>query len=436
MSRKPLVSILLAVAAILAVRVPTADAHGDTIVPQVADGLNTDGTRFKTKFDISNLSADVSTSDESITDLRVLFFHQDGTPWSIGTNQGTGSDFTFSLYPFQTLRIETLGTGANLVSGYAIVRNLAGTSTYSDGFKVSVSVFYEISRSSGVIDTVSVPATEATNWFTVPIETDTVNNLLSGLAIVNLDTGSSNRVRLKLWEAVSPSSGPPRPDPTDTNQFVSFTLNAKEQRARFLNETGLYPNRTRVKGLLEGISDRPVAVVALLQTPSSTGVQYATLTATRRDTLRTNSFLYLKQATTLSNGRILQWGLNADGPEIDYFGQFNEGLDLLVPRWDVTYDTITTTQRQLTAQSGAQLSIIGIRNTTDFDRLSLSDLQGRTYSSSPISLNDSSANFAVNFAFAIKTNLGRYAKVRIGDIITDGADSTLRHLVLEVLTFR
>jgi hypothetical protein len=436
MFRKPLISIMLAFAAILAARVRTADAHGDTVVPQVADGLNTDGTRFKTKLDISNLSADVASSQESITDLRVFFFRQDGTAWTIETNQGTRSDFTFSLYPYQTLRIETLGTGTSLLTGYAIVRNVAGTSTYSDGFKVSVSVFYEISRSSGVIDTVSVPATEATNWFTVPIETDTASNLLSGLAIVNLDTASSNRVRLKLWEAVSPSSGPPRPDPSATSQFVTLTLNAREQRARFLNETGLYPTRTRVKGLLEGISDKPVAVVALLQSPSSTGVQYATLTATRKDTLRTNSYLYLRQSTTSSSGAILQWGLDADGPHVDYFGQVNEGLDPDVPRWDVTYDTISTTQRQLAAQSGAQLSIIGTRNDTDFDRLSLSDLQSRTYSSSAISLNDSSTNFAVTFAFAVKTNLGRYAKVRVADIITDAIDTTLKHLVLEVFTFR
>src|SRR5262245_56744160 len=114
---------LLVAGAVLIAAVP-ALAHGDIVVPQVADGLGADGTRYKTKFDIVNLS-----QLEKITKVKLIFSRQDGTAWSLGTNQGTGSEFTLSLGPLQTIRIETNGTPA-LTSGYAIVRNTEITSVF------------------------------------------------------------------------------------------------------------------------------------------------------------------------------------------------------------------------------------------------------------------------------------------------------------------
>jgi hypothetical protein len=198
-------------------------------------------------------------------------------------------------------------------------------------------------------------------------------------------------------------------------------MSAKEQRARFLNETGLYPNRTSYRGLLVGIAEHPVAVLALLQTPASGGVQYATLQATRKDALRTSTYMYLRQG----------FSLDADIPQSDYFGNVDEDLF-----WDVLYETQTATTRRLSPQSGAQLSLIGQRTDTEFDALTLEDLQARTYSSSPISLNDGSVNLVAGFTFAVKTGLGRYAKVHIGDVITRGGDATKRDLALEIYVYR
>jgi hypothetical protein len=422
MSSKRLCCLALGVALALVARVRPALAHGDIVVPQVADGPAGDGTLFKTKFDIPNLS-----QVERITSVKVLFFRQDGTPWSIATSQGTASEFTLNLGRLQTIRIQTSGSSTTLTSGYAIVRNTEITSVYSEDFEVGVSVFYEITRGTTVIDTVSVPTSQPTVWFAVPVEADVARNLLSGLAIVNLDTSSSNRIDLRLWNATTPTSS----DPMDFGT-VSFTLNAKEQRARFLTESGLYSTRTIFKGLLVGIAERPVAVLALLQTPTTGGVQYATLVATNKDALRTSTFMYLRQG----------FALDADVPQSDYFGNVDEDLF-----WDVLFETISTTSRRLTPQSGATIASIGALTDDQFDNVTLSDLQAGkitltsstitfTFGTSAISLDNSSANLAVGYAFAIKTGLGRYVKVHVGDVITRGSDTTKRDLALEIYVYR
>ena len=82
-----------------------------------------------------------------------------------------------------------------------------------------------------------------------------------------------------------------------------------------------------------------------------------------------------------------------------------------------------------------------------FDNVTLSDLQAGkitltsstitfTYGTSAISLNDGSSNLTVGYAFAIKTGLGRYVKVHVGDIITRGSDTAKRDLALEVYVYR
>ena len=422
MSSKRLCSLALGVALALVARVRPALAHGDTVITQVPDGPAGDGSVFKIKIDLANLS-----QVERITNVKVLFFHQDGTAWSLATNQGTGSEFTLNLGRLQTIRIQSMGTSATLTSGYAIVRNTEITSIYSEDFEVSVSVFYEVTSGTTVIDTVSVPISRPTVWFAVPVEADVARNLLSGLAIVNLDTANSNKIDLRLWQQTTPSST----DPTDGGT-VSFTLNAKEQRARFLNESGLYPSKTLYRGLLVGIAERPVAVLALLQTPTTGGVQYATLVATNKDALRTSTYMYLRQG----------FALDADIPQSDYFGNVDEDLF-----WDVLLETVSTTSRRLTPQSGATIASIGILTDEQFDNVTLSDLQAGkitltsstitfTYGTSAISLNDGSSNLTVGYAFAIKTGLGRYVKVHVGDIITRGSDTAKRDLALEVYVYR
>src|SRR5688572_18907386 len=252
------------------VSVLPALAHGDSVVPQVADGAGV----IRTKFDFTNLSP-----VERITKVKILFFRQDGSAWSIPTNLGTASEFTLSLGRFQTLRIETLATTSPSTSGYAIIRNSELTTIFDEDFEVATTVYYEILSGSNVVDTVSVPMGQPALSFIIPVEIDSSKNLFTGFAIVNL-TGSSNNVQLKLWKASTPSSS----DATDDGT-VTFTLNANEQRARYLNESEFFPTKTTFKGMLLGFSALPVAILGLLQTSTPAGPQYATLVPAYEDTL-------------------------------------------------------------------------------------------------------------------------------------------------------
>jgi hypothetical protein len=386
-------------------------AHGDKIVSQMADGAGV----IRTKIDITNQSPDFN-----ISRLKVLFFLQNGTPWSIETNRGTASEISLTLGRFQTIRIETRGTTPNVTAGYAIVRNTDSTSVFAEDFDVTISVFYEILSGPNVVDTVSVPLGLPTLVWILPVEIDVAKELLTGFAVVNL-SDSTNKVTLRLWQATEPPTG----DAQDGGQ-IDFTLNPKEQRAKFLNETGLFPNKPTFKGMMVGFSERPVAILALLQTKTPSGVQYATLAAQRLDSLRKNTYLYLRQG----------YALDADLPVIDYF--FTEGDTLPAGydnfTWDIRYETQTATTRRLVPQAGAAVAPIGTRTVSEFDALSLEELQSLSYSTNPIDMSDTSTNLHTQFAFAIKTGLGRYVKIRIGDVVT--RDTTNRDLALETFVYK
>jgi len=380
-------------------------AHGDKVIPQVADG-NGD---FRTKFDITNLSP-----VERITLVKLLFFRQDGTPWLLDTNQGRVSEITLNLGRFQTIRIETSAKSPSLTAGYAIVRNSEATSNFAEDFEVAVTVFYEVLDPKGaVVDTVSVPSGDPTKVWVFPVETDVSAGLLTGFAVVN-NTGQENAVSLRLWEAGARSD-----DDALDGGTVTFTLSAGEQRARFLNENSLFPNKTRFKGMLVGSSEGPVSILALLQTTTSFGVQYATMVPVYADTIRRNTYMYLRQG----------FPLDADIPVSDYYGNSDDSLP-----WDLLYVTESATQRVLQPQLGASVSVIGTRTDVEFDGITLETLRGLTYTTADINLSDGSANLAQRLVFAVKTALGRYVKIRIAEIFT--RETTNRDLALEIYVFK
>ncbi len=399
----------VAVSLMVALAAP-ALAHGDRVIPQVADGINGD-TIFRTKFDITNL--DVSNTLSKVT---LLFFQQNGSPWTVATNQGTGSQIPLNLGPRQTLRIETLGT-SSLKSGYAIVRDLETTTVYPDDYDVGITVYFEIARGGAVIDTISVPAGQPTSYWTFPVQTEITQELVTGFAIVNL-ADSPVSVKLDLYQAgATPSSS--------ASFYATYTLalNAKEQRAVYLNQ--LFPSLSSFRGSLEAESldastqvSKPVAVVALLQTPTPTGLQYATMVPTYFDYLVRNSAVLLAQG----------YSLDADMTLSDYLAQDSRPWDVLFQ-----YNSSNSAQRTLVAQNGASLASIGSRDPTAFDAISLSDLRGLTYGLQSIDMSDGSSNLQSNFTFAIKTNLGRYAKVRVSRVITEDSGKSLG---LEVYVYR
>ncbi len=387
-------------------RVVPAQAQGDRVLAQVADGISGD-TQYITKLRITNLGPEQSTE---IKKLKVMFFLQNGTPWVIATNLGTGSEIQLDIGSFQTLALDTTGQ-ASLSTGYAIVRNTDATTIYAEDFEVAVTAFYEVRKGGGILDTISVPVSQPTVSFVHPVEINTAANLYTAFAIVNL-SNVSNGVTLKLYQSTTPSSGAA---PSAGTQQI--TLSPGEQRNVYLNT--VFTSASTFKGMLQGVSQYPVAILALLQSPTpGSGFQFATMVPAYIDSLRRNTYMYLRLGAPL----------DADLPISDYF----ENADDSVP-WDLLFEKLSDTTRQLTPKSGAQFAVLGLKADVDFDNLTIENIQALSFTSNPIDLSNTSANLARTFAFAIKTGLGRYVKVRIADVINRDPD---RDLALEVFIFK
>ncbi|HYK88128.1 MAG TPA: hypothetical protein VE398_05130 [Acidobacteriota bacterium] len=421
---------------LMLLRAVPVPAQGDKVLAQVADGTGGDGTQYITKLRITNLGP---VQDTEIKNVQVMFFLDDGTPWTIATNLGTASGFPLDLGSYQTLALNTSSAGS-LKTGYAIVRNTDLQDKFAEDYQVAVTAFYEVRKGGSVIDTISVPVSQPTQSFVLPVEIDIPNNLYTGFAIVNL-TNVANGVTLQLFQATTPSSAA-----APSAGTTKITLGPNEHRAVFLNQQGLFPSVSSFKGMLQGVSEKPVAILALLQTPTPTGIQFATMVPAHIDSLRRNANVYLREG----------YSLDADLGLSDYlWNQSNITAsdwepDVTLP-WDLLYEGQTGTQRRLTPQftasdgvhdSGARFAPIGPKNVTDFDKITIQDLQALTYTANPIDMSDNSPNLppttggdVAYFTFAIKTGLGRYAKVRVVEAITF-SNSTDIDLVLEVFIFK
>ena len=300
---------------------------------------------------------------------------------------------------------------ARLVSGYAILRNSEGNPQNAADFRASVSVFYEILTDGRVTDTVSVPVGQPTLRWTVPVEIDAPKSLYSGLALVNL-ASTSNTVTLKLWNSYPPFDG----DASDGGT-ATITLPPREQRARFLIEQGLFPDKVNFKGVLVGTAEKPVAVLGLLQTSTPGGVQYSTLAAEYLDALVTESSVYLPDGMVL----------DADVPRVPYVTRDDSGSS------DFLYQFISTTVRYLVPQNGATFASLGRLSANEFNNLTIEDLQSRSYSATTIDVSDFTGNLAVGLSIAIRTSLGRVAKVRVAQIVVG---SVSKDLALQVYVYR
>src|SRR5262249_46372428 len=104
------------------------------------------------------------------------------------------------------------------------------------------------------------------------------------------------------------------------------------------------------------------------------------------------------------------------------------------------YTTQSGSARRLEPWSGAAFAAVGNRTSGEFDRITIEDLQALSYSGNPIDMSDTSSNLQAGFAFAIRTALGRYVKLRITDngvISRVGDDGQPRKdLALEMFVYR
>jgi hypothetical protein len=418
------IRIVVSLLAILAfLRAAPAWAHGDKVIPQVVDGAQSDGLRYITKFDLTNISYS-SSAAQPLTKVTLLFFTADGRPWTVSTkDQGATSAVPVTIGATQTVRVETTGTGA-ISSGYAILRNLEATTYLPDDREVVITVYYEVLQGDNVINTVSVPVGQPTVSCTFPVEIDMTQtpNLLTGFAIINL-IDAANTAEIDLYSS----------DSTLFGQRLTLTLssgNTHKMTVGFLNEPQFFnlPANTKFKGSAFVTSAAPIAVLPLLLTPTSTGPQYATLAPTYLDGLRTNTLMYLEQG----------YALDADLSVVDYFHSESSSIDAYDEGpWDVLFHTVSQTARQLLPQNGAMVSTLGVYGSSmidQFDAITLGDLRSKNYTINPIDLTDNSPNLVDGFAFAIKTNLGHYAKARVRYTISytgGGVD-----LVLEVYVYK
>ncbi len=418
MSKRTLYMIVLAILLLPFLNAVPAMASGDKIVPHVVNGLDSVANlTYRTKFDITNLGPDPLTP---ITKVTVLFRKTDGTPWTLDTDQGTVSQVTLNLGASQTIRITTLGNGL-FAHGYVIVRNLEATTPYSEDYEVAITVYYEVLSGNNIVETVSVPLGQPTVTWGFPVEIDSSKGLGTGFAIADL-SGAANQITLELLQATVPTSN------VATNLgSAPLNLNANEKQARMLTE--FFPTATKVKGMLFGRSNGPVAILALEITPVQTGSQYATMAPAYLDSLRRNTMTYLPQG----------YSLDADLPVVDYLHNENDPVDLdLETPWDALFRTGNSSgsSRSLVPQQGATLSIIGIKDGSQFDGLTQEYLRSLNYTGNSIDLSDgTSSQLQVGFTFAIKTGLGHYVKVRIRDYV-GYSDSAYKDMMLEIFIYK
>jgi hypothetical protein len=424
---KNLVKLMLVVA-LLPCAVRMGFSRGDKIIPQVVDGPG-----WATKFDLTNVSR-----LEPIGNMRLAFFKNDGTPWTLQTNQGTGSNFALSLQAQQTLRFETSGTGP-MAAGYAVIYDEEPlNSSFSEDYVLGISVFYVVSSGAGIVDTVTVSVPQPTQVATVPLETDDSKGIYSGLSLVNV-ASINNNVQIDFYRADGSFYG---------TRTIALSP-SKRQWAGYLDNPDLFPGLKLFKGMAkittDPITTSPVSLLGLLQTRAADGnPQYSTLVPVDKEALRRNTYMVFLQAST-DNKPFMP--IDLDNFTVDYFreeGDMAAGDTESYP-WDLEYryNSPNTTDRYLEALNGAALAPIGLKDAGQFDQLSLPYLKSLTYTrAGTIDLSDS-RNSSLNqgFAFAVRTDIGNYAKVRILRII-DTVDSTVtpthynKDLVLEVCIYR
>jgi hypothetical protein len=161
--------------------------------------------------------------------------------------------------------------------------------------------------------------------------------------------------------------------------------------------------------------------------------QYTLLVPVDREALRGNSYLVLLQAQDDEHPYM---PLDIDRFTSDFY-RTKGGTEAY--SWDLEYwyNQPDTESRFLRPVNSARIVSLELRDDIAFDEISLLDLKTTTnYSTNDLDISTPS----LTQTFAIRTDLGNYAKARIIRIIdTVGVDPDTRHyqdLVLEVVVYR
>ena len=397
-------------------------SRGDKLIPQIAAGPQGPIT-WSTVINLTNISSAIS-----ITNMRLAFFDKDGSPWVLQTNLGNASSFTLNLIPKQTLRVTAIG-GASLATGYAVIYDEeTSNSGYSEDYVLGISVFYKVLTDAGITETVSVPVREPTSAAAVPMEID-APNLYSALAVVDA-SGRNNAVQLTLYS-----------EDGSYYDTAGFDLLAGEQRTEFLDQN-LFPGLQSFKGMAEITSIGPISLLSLLQARAADGnPQYTLLEPVDRESLRRNSYMILLQS---AEDAYPFMPIDIDNLTVDFYritGIEDPNRDPDVPTesysldLEYRYNAPDNTSRFLKPVNFAKIAKLDVYDDVQFDLISLPYLKAlSTYSTNDIDV----SNPDVNLTFAIRTDLGNYAKARIHRVIntTTGDLRTLKDLVLEVVVYK
>ncbi len=400
--------------------------RGDKIIPQVADGPG-----LITRFDLVNVS-----SSKTINKMRLVFYHNDGSKWTVQTNKGTVNEIQLiNFLPRQTMRVETSGNGSSTVAGYAVIYDEeTDNSFYSADYVLGISVYYVLSTSTGLADTVTISVPEPTALASMPMEMNTSQGISSGIAIVNW-AGADNLISVTLYSENSSQYGSTK----------SFTLSSGQKWSGYLDNNdstvSLFPElkTTAFKGMAEITATGPIALITLLENRGWDGVaRYSTLAPVDKEALRRNTHMVLLQASDDSNPYM---PIDLDGFAVDYNRTVGSNYTDSYP-WDLEYqyNASDSTVRYLQPFNGAAISTIGNKNADDFDSISLPDLKKLSYTTTvPIDLSNArTSSLYIGFAFAVHTDIGNYAKARIVRIIdtVDGTHTNNKDLILEVCIYK
>jgi hypothetical protein len=146
----------------------------DNVLPHIADG---DG--WYSRITLVNMDTVAATVD-------VMFFNEDGTPWTIGLKgqDGTYSDWQFTIPVGGSVFLETLGTDSTTNKGWAYM----STSNWVSGNGAFVANWLPTNDAEAVVPFTS----EVDTRFFIPF--DNRPGFVTSLAIVNPDTTTTANI--------------------------------------------------------------------------------------------------------------------------------------------------------------------------------------------------------------------------------------------------
>ncbi len=400
--------------------------RGDKAIPQVVNYLG-----WVTNFDLTNISP-----IQTISNMTLSFFKNDGSAWNVQISMDgtvkTGTSFSLNLASRQTTRVSV--TGGDLGQGYAVISDQeTDTVYYSADFELGVSVFYTFSNQAGVADTVTITVSRPTGVVSAPVQIDTANGITSGFAILNR-ASAKKTIGIDLYRSDGTYYGSKTIDLDSNNQWSGY-LN--------IGGTPLFPELTTFKGSMEIASDGPFVFMGLLQTKAAgvDNLQFSTLAPVDKESISKSTYMILIQHTSDADTAT---PVDFDGFVSDFYrarakdrGNIGDTDDW---SWDLLYGWTSPDTSSLYFQpvSGAGIASLGTKQAdADFDNISLPYLKGLTYNTST-KIDLSGSLLKAYGTYAVRTDVGNYAKFRIVRIMSDLdlQSRPLTYLILEVLIFK